>query len=319
MTKWYIKAFAKLTNTSVRTLHHYDEIGLLQPSLREVNGYRLYSQADLNRMQQIIALKSFGFKLSQIKDLLAQKMSLKSHLKMQLEFLEDKKRSLNNTIDALEQVIRSCVDDQLINWKSTIALIEVYRMTEDLQKTWAGKVLDEKELKTYAEFEKELTSKRPATEEAFKKRWQMICQEIKEHVNEDPQSDIGIKIAEKVHGAIYNLYGKKYAKLKHSIWEKGFKTGANQPQENHGLTPEMVQWLDTAMGAYWQKRNRGILMQIGQKPDYDIIDEFVLSLREMYGDEVQLKLEFFQMIYHHESIPQKTKDWIKKHQNELLS
>ncbi|MCF6764181.1 MerR family transcriptional regulator [Thiotrichales bacterium 19S3-7] len=318
MTKWYIKAFAKLTGTSVRTLHHYDDIDLLKPSLRSANGYRLYSQADLNRMQQIIALKSFGFKLTQIKELLAQKMSLKSHLLIQLKFLEDKKRSLNNTMVTLEKVISECVDDQLIDWKSTTALIEVYRMTEHLQKTWAGKVLNEHELKVYAEFESELTKKRPNTEKAFKKRWQGICQEIKDNMAQAPTSEIAIKIAEKVHGAIYNLYGKKYAALKHAIWEKGFKTGANQPKENYGLTPEMVQWLDTAMGAYWQKRNRQILMEIGQKPDSDIIEAFTLALREMYGDEMQLKLEFFQMIYHHEAIPQQTKDWIRKHQDALL-
>ena len=70
MTEWYIKEFSKLTSVSVRTLHHYDDIGLLKPSIRLPNGYRLYSETDLLTLQQIIALKFFGFELSNIQTLL---------------------------------------------------------------------------------------------------------------------------------------------------------------------------------------------------------------------------------------------------------
>ena len=52
---------AKQICLSVRTLHHYDKIGLLKPMLRQSNGYRLYSEEDLVKLQQIIALKFFGF------------------------------------------------------------------------------------------------------------------------------------------------------------------------------------------------------------------------------------------------------------------
>ena len=47
MTQWYVNELSKLTKVTVRTLHHYDKIGLLKPSLRRSNGYRLYSEADL--------------------------------------------------------------------------------------------------------------------------------------------------------------------------------------------------------------------------------------------------------------------------------
>jgi len=70
MTQWYVKDLSKLTGISAQTLHHYDRIDLLKPSLRLSNGYRLYSEKDLLQLQQIIALKFFGFKLSQIKALL---------------------------------------------------------------------------------------------------------------------------------------------------------------------------------------------------------------------------------------------------------
>ena len=59
--QWYIKEFSQLTKVSVRMLHHYDKVGLLKPSVRLLNGYRLYSEKDMLKLQQIIVLKSFGF------------------------------------------------------------------------------------------------------------------------------------------------------------------------------------------------------------------------------------------------------------------
>ena len=72
MAQWYVKELSNLTQVSVQALHHYDRIGLLKPSVRLPNGYRLYSEQDLLKLQQIIALKFFGFELSQIKILTQQ-------------------------------------------------------------------------------------------------------------------------------------------------------------------------------------------------------------------------------------------------------
>lgn len=67
MKTWYAKELSKLANVTVRTLHYYDKIDLLKPSIRLENKYRLYSESDLAKLQQIIALKFFGFELNQIK------------------------------------------------------------------------------------------------------------------------------------------------------------------------------------------------------------------------------------------------------------
>jgi DNA-binding transcriptional MerR regulator len=59
---------AKATGVTVRTLHHYDEIGLLVPSGRSESGYRLYSDADVGRLYRIRALQGMGFALAEIGD-----------------------------------------------------------------------------------------------------------------------------------------------------------------------------------------------------------------------------------------------------------
>lgn len=61
---------AKRTGVSVRTLHYYDETGLLSPSNRSEAGYRMYSAEDVVRLQQIKSLRQLGFALEEIRELL---------------------------------------------------------------------------------------------------------------------------------------------------------------------------------------------------------------------------------------------------------
>src|SRR5919107_2876078 len=67
---WKVGELARRTGLSVRTLHHYDEIGLLRPSHRTASGHRLYSAADVVRLQQIKSLRQLGFSLDEVGDCL---------------------------------------------------------------------------------------------------------------------------------------------------------------------------------------------------------------------------------------------------------
>ena len=61
---------AKRTGLTVRALHHYDEIGLLRPSMRAASAHRRYSAADVARLQQIVSLRQLGFSLDEVRDCL---------------------------------------------------------------------------------------------------------------------------------------------------------------------------------------------------------------------------------------------------------
>jgi DNA-binding transcriptional MerR regulator len=67
---WKVGELARNTGTSVRALHHYDEIGLLRPSLRTAAGHRLYDRGDIERLQQIHSLRLTGISLDETKRLL---------------------------------------------------------------------------------------------------------------------------------------------------------------------------------------------------------------------------------------------------------
>lgn len=70
MKKYSVKALSKLAGVSVRTLHHYDKIGLLKPAIRTEAKYRLYGENELLRLQQILFFKALDFSLKEIKSIL---------------------------------------------------------------------------------------------------------------------------------------------------------------------------------------------------------------------------------------------------------
>ncbi len=70
---WKIGELARRTNLTVRTLHHYDALGLLRPSARTGGGHRVYTARDVVRLQQIVSLRQIGFSLADIGRLLKRR------------------------------------------------------------------------------------------------------------------------------------------------------------------------------------------------------------------------------------------------------
>jgi transcriptional activator, tipA family, putative len=104
---YQIKEAAQLSGVSVKTLHHYDKIGLLVPQKSE-NGYRLYSEADLERLQIILFYKYLGFSLKKIAELLSQEeQELLPHLNKQLQFLQQEREHLDTLISTLQKTIQA--------------------------------------------------------------------------------------------------------------------------------------------------------------------------------------------------------------------
>lgn len=103
---YLIKEAAAISGVSVRTLHHYDRIGLLVPHKGE-NGYRYYTEEDLEALQSILFYKYLGFSLNDTRDLLERaKTDRIGMLEQQLSLLEGEQRRLASLIRTLEKTIR---------------------------------------------------------------------------------------------------------------------------------------------------------------------------------------------------------------------
>lgn len=187
MKQWHSKEFSKLTNVTVRTLHHYDRIGLLKPTMRSTNGYRWYTTTDLVILQQIIALKFFGFSLSQIKTMLQQQPSMLEHLRTQQQMLNDQVSHLQQAQTAMATLILQLSSTGSFDWQHLTTLIERYHMTQELKNTWVGKALNEAQLAQYMA----LRQKYP---KEFK-TWDTLNQEINSMALGDPEGPEGHRVA----------------------------------------------------------------------------------------------------------------------------
>lgn len=102
------KELAELTGISVRTLHHYDKIGLLVPQKDNLNGYRIYSESDVDKLQQILFFKELDFPLKKIKQILDDPSFDKTKaLELQQHLLAEKKHRIEMMLITLDQTIRN--------------------------------------------------------------------------------------------------------------------------------------------------------------------------------------------------------------------
>jgi DNA-binding transcriptional MerR regulator len=107
MKTWTVGELAAATGLTVRTLHHYDEIGLARPSQqRSPAGYRRYTAADVRRLHRIVALRGFGFSLIEIGGLLDSSEPDPGELiQRQLDQAVDRIRRASRLRDRLESVL----------------------------------------------------------------------------------------------------------------------------------------------------------------------------------------------------------------------
>jgi DNA-binding transcriptional MerR regulator len=112
---------AALTSVTVRTLHHYDRIGLLRPSGHTEGGHRVYAEADLLTLQQVLTLRYLGFSLAQIGELLRRPdFDVPASLRVQRRVVRDRIAELERIDDALAELIDGRSTDGRWSWEAVV-------------------------------------------------------------------------------------------------------------------------------------------------------------------------------------------------------
>lgn len=136
---------SKLTGVSVRALHHYDSIGLLKPAKISEAGYRLYDDASLLRLQQIMLFRELRFPLKDIRRILdSPDFDASEALETQIKLLELQRERLSEIIDSARELQRTGVKLMKLE-KFSREKIEEYEA--EAKKRWGG-------TSEYAEFAK---------------------------------------------------------------------------------------------------------------------------------------------------------------------
>ncbi|GGM59877.1 HTH-type transcriptional activator TipA [Thermopolyspora flexuosa] len=108
MSGYSVGQVARLAGVTVRTLHHYDEIGLLSPSERTAAGYRRYTEADLDRLQRVLFYRELGFPLEEIATILDRPgTDPLTHLRRRRELLSREIRRLQRMVAAIDKAMEA--------------------------------------------------------------------------------------------------------------------------------------------------------------------------------------------------------------------
>ena len=112
MTTWTVGQVADVFGVTVRTLHHYDQIGLLVPSERSSAGYRLYTDADLTRLQQVVVYRRLELSLDEIGELLGEGADAVDHLRRQRDAVMTRLDELKDLVTAIDKALEREMTEQ---------------------------------------------------------------------------------------------------------------------------------------------------------------------------------------------------------------
>jgi DNA-binding transcriptional MerR regulator len=183
-----VREFAQKAGVTVRTLHHYDRLGLLKPSERNEAGYRLYADRDFARLQQIVTLKFIGLSLKEIKALLDDSdLDLAAALRLQKQLLQEKRWQVGMAIQAIEEAEQSMSmqSTQSPDLSALKKIIEVMERQNNME--WTKKYYSPEAQAKIAERAATFT---PEMQAEVTKKWNELFSDIENAMREgdDPSS-----------------------------------------------------------------------------------------------------------------------------------
>ncbi len=186
-TLYRASEFARRAGVTVRTLHHYDRLGLLKPGGRTRAGYRLYGERELGRLEQIVTLKFLGLPLREIKSLLGrQKLDVATTLRLQRELLEEKRRRVELALRAVTEA-ESTLRARPLAWEDLRKIVEVIEMQSSTE--WMKRYYTPEQLKS-------LESRRHLAERG-QQEWAELIRDVEAALaaGEDPAGPKGQALA----------------------------------------------------------------------------------------------------------------------------
>src|SRR5690606_37616839 len=129
-----VQEVAKIAGVSVRTLHHYDSIGLLKPSNIGSTRYRYYNDADLRLLQHILFFKEIGFSLKKIQEIVAEGFDTTYALTTHIDLLRKKKERIESLISSAEQTLLENAGAEPLANADRFAAFSIKKTDDDIKK-----------------------------------------------------------------------------------------------------------------------------------------------------------------------------------------
>jgi DNA-binding transcriptional MerR regulator len=255
--------FARRAAVSVRTLRFYDRAGVLTPSERTEAGYRMYTDADVPRLQQVLALKFLGLSLDEIKRCLAAgPRRLQESLGQQKAMLREKRAQLDAILRAIEEAER-LLESEPATFEPVVRVIEVIQMQQ--QSDWVSKYLTPEQQKQMQELSEtsyseearaKLAARGPWTEEDQEKasrQWAEVGAELKRlaAAGADPAGPEAQSWAASFNGLI-SAFTQNDPDIEAGLqtwWKRHNQLPAEQRPMGTLYTPEEQEFMNAALAA----------------------------------------------------------------------
>ncbi|MEK3889134.1 MerR family transcriptional regulator [Bacillus sp. FSL K6-3431] len=186
-----VKEVANLVGISVRTLHHYDEIGLLIPQETTESGYRIYSEDNLETLQQILFFKELGFPLKKIKEVInSPSFDRQEALDLHRKMLLDKRNRLDQMIATIEKTMKYSKGEIEMSNKEKFEGFDFSQnpYEQEARERWGDKAVD----KANAKVESMTKDKKKDFEETFNAIYRKLA-DIRHIAPESEEAQTGIK------------------------------------------------------------------------------------------------------------------------------
>ena len=245
---YLIRQFATLAGVTVRTLHHYDRLGLLSPHQRTESGYRLYTTEDLVRLERITVLRYLGLSLRQIADMLSStqsgKLDIAELLQTQAVILRERRDGITGVLRAVEAAERSLDVAHTPDWQLFQTIIKEVSMQENAE--WPKKYYSESALEVIEQRTSEWT---PELQEDFTRKWNELFAKVEAAIasGEDPTSPNGRDLARQWQKLVERFTGGN------SEVQRGlnamYNDQSNWPEttkQQHAVKPEIMNFIRRA-------------------------------------------------------------------------
>ena len=252
-----IGQFAKKTGSTIRTLHYYDEIGLLKPTLITESGRRFYSDVDLIKLQKIVPLKYLGYSLEKISEFIhLEDWSLKDSLTFQKNKMLQKKQQLENVIRALDHALHLMDKKEEVDSSVFISLIKNIQKESEHKEWLKGFIQEEKVDEMYSiPEEKQLEM----TQKAL-----VIFSELKELHGLDPADKKVQKLIGDYMELVKELTGDDHG-LVQDLLDSGVEIEDDPVLFHSPFSAEEEKWLAAAMEVFL--KGMGFSFDEGLKED----------------------------------------------------
>lgn len=197
-----VQQLADIAGISVRTLHYYDEVGILKPTQVKRNGYRFYEEAELLKLQQIMFWKELDFPLLEIKRIMSESgFNMTKALEAQRDMIEQRKKRLGNLTKTIDKTIKK------INKQIIMEDKEIFESFKAHEKKYAAEVKERwGNTEAYKQSKERMAKMSKDDIVKMKKDADRWMKNFIEHMKYGPESDIVQKLIADHYNALRTFY-----------------------------------------------------------------------------------------------------------------